>query len=193
MVGIAGRAEEALELMPACRPDIVLLDLGLPDESGLVLGADILERWPEVRILVLSALDDRRSVDEAVHLGFHGYLTKDTPVSRFEAAIRAVMAGTVVVPRYGGGSSARGRSDEVDLLAEQLTARELEVLGLLVEGRSGAEIAARLTISPNTVRTHVQSVLTKLQVHSRLEAVAFAVRHGLASASPGRPGSSVAV
>lgn len=163
-------------------PDVILVDIGLPDQSGLVVGRRLLEEAPEAKVIALSAIDDRRTIEEALRLGFHGYLTKGTPATRFERAIRSVMDGQVIVPRFGGRRF--DTDQDSSLLATQLTERELEVLGLLVAGASGSEIATRLGISPNTVRTHVQSILTKLQVHSRLEAAAFAVRHGLVRVEP---------
>jgi two-component system nitrate/nitrite response regulator NarL len=177
-VGTAERGDEAVSAALATHPDVILVDIGLPDQSGLVVGHRLLDELPEAKVIALSAVDDRRTIDEALRLGFHGYLTKETPVARFESAVRSVMDGQVIVPRFGGRLS--DADADASLLSGQLTAREIEVLGLLVAGASGSEMAARLGISANTVRTHVQSILTKLQVHSRLEAATFAVRHGLA-------------
>jgi two-component system nitrate/nitrite response regulator NarL len=144
-----------------------------------VAGRRILEEHPEAKVVALTALLSPATVREAVRLGFHGYITKDTPVSRFASSLRAVLDGQVVFPRRLASALGRPRDDGFDLLAAQLTARELEVLGLMAEGLSGTDIARKLGISTNTVRTHIQSILTKLQVHSRLEAVAFALRRGL--------------
>jgi two-component system nitrate/nitrite response regulator NarL len=172
----SGRA--ALEYLEDDRPDVILLDLGLPDRSGLAVGREILEFWPDAKLMVLTALDDPKAVEEAVRAGFRGYLTKDTPVSRFISSIEAIVAGQEVFPhRFAHAARRPGSSDSVWLLISQLTPREREVLGLLVEGADGRTIATRLGISRNTVRTHVQSILTKLQVHSRLEAATLAVRH----------------
>jgi len=178
VVGTAERGDQAVTTALATHPDIILVDIGLPDQSGLVVGNSLLAQLPEAKVIALSAIDDRRTIEEALRLGFHGYLTKETPVERFESAVRSVMDGQVIVPRFGGRPF--DFDEDASLLAAHLTAREIEVLGLLVEGASGSEMAARLGISANTVRTHVQSILTKLQVHSRLEAATFAVRHGLA-------------
>jgi DNA-binding NarL/FixJ family response regulator len=172
----SGRA--ALAYLEDDRPDVILLDLGLPDRSGLAVGREILESWPDAKLMVLTALDDPKAVEEAMRAGFRGYLTKDTPVSRFVSSIEAIVAGQEVFPhRFAHAARHPGSSDSVWLLISQLTPREREVLGLLVEGADGRTIAARLGISRNTVRTHVQSILTKLQVHSRLEAATLAVRH----------------
>lgn len=179
VIAIASSAEEALALAGA-KPDLVLVDVGLPDQSGLVLGRTLLDIFPGAKVLALTALDDPRAVEEAARSGFHGYLLKDQPVTQFSESIRSVLEGEYVFPRrFVAPSDARGSHDDSRLFADQLTPREREVLALLVEGASGQIVARRLGISSNTVRTHVQSILAKLQVHSRLEAVAFAVRHGV--------------
>lgn len=182
VVAVVGTAAESLRAVASFRPDVVLLDLGLPDRSGLAVGADIVADWPEIKVLALTALDDPRAVKEAMRAGFHGYVTKDIPAKRFVDAILATIGGQVVVPHRLAAQAAGARSprqNAVELMADQLTYRELDVLRLLAEGLRGDAISRRLGISPNTVRTHVQSILTKLQVHSRLEAATFAVRHGI--------------
>lgn len=180
VVGIVHSVEEALPAVHRLRPDLALVDIGLPDGSGLTLGQRILQESLETQVVALSALEDPRVVREALRAGFQGYIIKDTSISRFIQAIETVLSGEVVVPRTLAPRVAGMQSSEeeaVALLVDQLTPRELEVLELLVEGASGQSIARSLGISPNTVRTHVQNVLTKLQVNSRLEAATFAVRH----------------
>ncbi|HEX6579548.1 MAG TPA: response regulator transcription factor [Actinomycetota bacterium] len=177
-VGLATSGRGALEHLERDRPDVILLDLGLPDRSGLAVGREILEDWPEAKVVALTALDDQKTVEAAQVAGFCGYLSKNVPVSRFVASIEAVAAGQTVFPHRAASRRTHSpTNDSVWLLVSQLTAREREVLELLVEGAGGAMIARRLGISRNTVRTHVQSILTKLQVHSRLEAATLAVRH----------------
>jgi DNA-binding NarL/FixJ family response regulator len=178
-VAIAFTGSDAREAARREAPDVVLLDIGLPHESGLSVGRDILEEHPETKILIVTSLEDERAVREAVRSGFHGYLTKDTRLERFVGGIHAAVEGQLVLPQRLR-RKANGMDDDASLLASQLTPKECEVLALLAEGASSSEIARSLSISPNTVRTHVQSILAKLQVHSRLEAVAFAARHGIA-------------
>jgi len=180
VVAVATTGADGLEFARRLRPDLILVDIGLPDESGLVTGRRILGEFPEAKVIALTALDSPSAVREAMRVGFHGYLTKDTTVSRFASSLRTVLDGQVVLPRRLVSAVGRRRDDDGSaLLAAQLTAREREVLGLLAEGLGGTDIARRLGISTNTVRTHIQSILTKLQVHSRLEAAAFALRRGL--------------
>lgn len=178
VVGVVSTGEQAVAFVERSMPDVILMDIVLPDQSGLVAGSTILERWPDARILALTALSDRQAVDKALRTGFRGYLTKDTPISHFVNSVRSVMDGHLVLPhRLAPIVRRSANDDDVTLLIAQLTVREREVLALLVQGADGLAIASRLGISRNTVRTHVQSILTKLQVHSRLEAATFAVRH----------------
>jgi len=177
VVGIYTRAEEAVADALEIRPDLILMDVALPDQSGLVAGRRILQEWPEAKILVLTALEERLIAQEALQIGFRGYLTKSAPVAQFVNSVRSVLDGQFVMPHRPGPSSDAAQDRDTQLLIAQLTARERQVLALLVRGSSGGDIAAQLGISRNTVRTHVQSILTKLQVHSRLEAATFAVRH----------------
>jgi DNA-binding NarL/FixJ family response regulator len=180
MLGVARSGREALELFRRERPDLLMLDLGLPDMNGIELGRLLLESRPDVRILALTGRRDAQAVKEAMAAGFTGYLTKDTPLPSFAERIRSALRGEVVVPQWLETPRVVRRTQgdvTAELLAGQLTPREREVLSLLVEGSDNAEIARRLAVSANTVRTHVQSILTKLGVRSRLQAAAFAVRH----------------
>jgi NarL family two-component system response regulator LiaR len=182
VLGIAASGAEALEAVQREHPEVVLVDLGLPDMPGLTLGRAILEQQPGTKVLAVTGLDHARVAREVLQAGFHGFLTKDTPLPQFIKSVRAAMEGQVInLPRRERARSGAGDDEQRDaaLLAGQLTPRELEVLEILVQGGSNAEIARQLHLSPNTVRTHVQSILTKLQVRSRLEAAAFAVRFGI--------------
>jgi two-component system, NarL family, nitrate/nitrite response regulator NarL len=180
VVAVVSRGLEATEAVDRSSPDIILMDIALPDQNGLAAGRAILDRHPDAKIIAVTALTDRATVDEALRIGFIGYLTKDTPVAQFVNAVRSAMDGHLVLPHRLSPNQERTQQHEgVTLLASQLTPRERDVLALLVRGANGKLAAAQLGISPNTVRTHVQSILTKLQVHSRLEAATFAVRHRL--------------
>jgi two-component system, NarL family, nitrate/nitrite response regulator NarL len=175
-------AARALAVISSEPPDVVLVDLGLPDMSGIDVAKEILRRRPETKVLALTGLNDPRAVREALQAGLHGYLTKDTPLLRFVNAIEASLEGQVVIPHTLASAAAGKRSPQeqyADMVRQHLTPREYEVLALLVEGSNTKGMAIRLGLSPNTVRTHVQNILEKLQVGSRLEAAAFAVRHQL--------------
>ena len=172
--------DDALDAVDHHLPSLVLLEIDLPTTSGLSVGKSILEHHPQAKVVALSDAGDPRTAREAIEMGFHGYLTKDMPVGQLMTALGAVLDGQVVIPRALAGPASGGKWPEdrhMHLIVDQLTAREREVLAMLVEGASSQEIARRLFVSLHTVRSHVQSVLTKLQVHSRLEAVAFAVQH----------------
>jgi DNA-binding NarL/FixJ family response regulator len=182
VLGIARSGAEALEAVRLHDPDVVLIDLGLPDMTGLELGREILDEKPSIRVLAVTGMDQSRVAREVLRAGFHGFLTKDTPLPQFIKSVKAVSEGQVInLPRREAVRPPVGDGEQRDaaLLAGQLTPRELEVLEILVRGGSNAEVAQELGLSPNTVRTHVQSILTKLQVRSRLEAAAFAVRFGI--------------
>ena len=182
VLDVAASVQEGLASVRAGVPDVVLVDLGLPDGDGISLGRSIVAEHPDVRVIALTALNDPKAVGEALRAGFSGYLTKDTPLTQFVGMIRAAMEGQVVIPQRLAAAAAGARTAEerhASLLAEQLSPRERQVLTLLAEGANSEDIAGRLSVSPNTVRTHVQSILTKLQVHSRLEAATFAVRYGI--------------
>ncbi len=180
VLGVYTTAEAGLAGAREHRPDLVLLDLGLPDRPGLELGMEIIEELPETKVVVLTALEDEQSMQAAHRAGFNGYLTKQTDADRFRRALRSVEDGQTVFPQRRASRAKKERTGD-ELLAEQLTSREVEVLQLLAEGATSNGMAEQLRVSPNTVRTHVQGILSKLQVHSRLEAAAFAVRHGLVS------------
>jgi two-component system, NarL family, nitrate/nitrite response regulator NarL len=178
--GVARSGSEGLLQARAARPELVMVDLGLPDMSGIDLGRLILAEFPGTTVLALTGRKDPQAVSEASAAGFAGYLTKDTPLPKFADRIRAALRGEVVAPQRMETPRVVTRTAEEQsaaLLAGQLTPRELEVLSLLVTGSDNADIARRLSVSANTVRTHVQSILTKLGVRSRLQAAAFAVRH----------------
>jgi two-component system, NarL family, nitrate/nitrite response regulator NarL len=183
---VASSRAEALEVIDRIVPDIVLMDLGLPDGNGIEVGRSILARYPGIKVLALTARSDPTSVKQVMRAGFSGFLTKDTPLDKLAAAIRLALDGHVIIPHRVAGAAAGARSPEqenAELLASQLTPRELEVLALLVQGAGSNAIADSLSVSMNTVRTHIQSILTKLQVKSRLGAAAFAVRYNVVPSS----------
>ncbi|MGH2707027.1 MAG: response regulator [Actinomycetota bacterium] len=181
---LATSGNEGMTMADRAAPDVAVVDVCLPDVGGIEVGRRILADRPGTKVLALSALVDPRALKEADRAGFHGYLIKDISVTHFVRSIRAAGNGHVVKPHRisisapGAGPRSPEERDAI-LLTDQLTPREREVLALLVEGATSSEIMRTLRVSPNTVRTHIQSILTKLQVHSRLEAATFAVRYGI--------------
>ena len=181
VVVVCRNGADGLRALRRERPDVVLLDIQM-DDDGFDVGRQMLEERPESKIIILTKLDEPRVVKDALRVGFHAFLTKETPVADFVDAIFATLEGQTLVPEHSAASVPTipaARDQRIALIAGQLTPREREVLELLVHGVGGHEISRRLGISPNTVRTHVQSILTKLQVHSRLEAATFAVWNGI--------------
>jgi two-component system nitrate/nitrite response regulator NarL len=166
------------------RPDLVLLDIGLPDRSGIAVGREILEERPETSVVALTALDDGRLVKDAMRAGFAGYLTKDAPSHQFVRSLESIVDGNVVVSQKFA-RAANGNAEHAPETLARLTDRERQVLSLLADGAGSETIAKAMSITLNTARTHVQNVLTKLQVHSRLEAATFAARHGLLDPTKG--------
>lgn len=157
-------------------PDLVLIELDV-DGTGPAIGERFLRRDPSVKLVgLLSSIDpeDHKAMTRA---GFTGYMTKDTPLSTFVHGLRHCLAGRPV--RVPSRLEPTRRRRPADLLRDQLTPREREVVAILVEGGGNEQIGLRLHISPNTVRTHVQNVLSKLQLHSRVEIAAWAFRNGL--------------
>ena len=178
VVGSVTTVEQGLEAARDCCPDLVLADVYLPDGCGITMGRRILAENPKTKVLIVTATD-QLAATELVRDGFVGYLTKDTPLGQFVKCVKAALDGHIVVrqtpiPRSEGRS---GEEVSVQLRIGQLTNREKEVLSLLVKGANGLVISNQLSISPNTVRSHIQNILIKLQVKSRLEAAAFAVRY----------------
>ena len=163
--------------------DVALVDIGLPDRSGLSVGREIMDLDSRTLVVALTAVKDALIARHALKLGFAAYLPKDISLDIFAQGLRNVLRGRRIDLSSAGPSTSRRPSRTEPWRGSDLTGRELEVLSLLVEGCTGPTIATRLGISRNTVRTHIQSILTKVQVHSRLQAVAFAVEEGLVDVS----------
>ena len=189
VVGQAGSLAEARKLLEdgaAAKVDVAIVDLGLPDGYGGELIKDLREAHPQAQALVLSATLERSEVARAVEAGAGAVLHKSEGIEKVVENVRRLRAGETLLPlaevveflRFA--SSRRDREREEREALERLTPREIEVLKALAEGFDGKEIARRLSISPTTERNHVASILTKLGVHSRLQALVFALRHGIA-------------
>lgn len=179
VVGEAAGGDEALTVVAALRPDVVLTDLRMPAPSGGALIRLLLERVPETRILVLTTHDTDADVLPAVEAGAIGYLLKDAPREELFRAVRAAARGeTVLSPSVAAVLLARVRP-RAPLPASNLSAREREVLALIAQGRTNREAAAALFISEATVKTHLLHIYAKLEVPDRASAVSAAHRRGL--------------
>ena len=183
VAGSAADGAEALALLRRLdRIDAVLMDLTMPVMSGVEATERIARDHPEVAVLVLTTYADDGSIAVALAAGARGYLTKDAGRAEIGAALRAVVSGQLT---FGAGVSGRvasalsGRGAEKDRLPAGLTAREAEVLGLIAAGLSNGEIAAELVIAEATVKTHINNAFAKIGVRNRIEALRYAVRHGL--------------
>jgi DNA-binding NarL/FixJ family response regulator len=164
------------------RPDVALVDIRVPDSGGIEAGRRIIRDHPLAKVLALTAQEDAGVLAAASQAGFHGWVLKDGSVSQLVGSIRGVLEGRIAQPLRGSQRPAKVQSPaerDAALLAQHLTRREREVLSLLVEGETSQSISHSLSLSPHTVRTHIQNILTKLQVHSRFEAASFAVRFEL--------------
>lgn len=181
VVAVTETAEDAREAIERLRPNVVLVDLNLPDEDGLELGDQISVTLPETKVVAVTARDDPATIEESIRRGFAGYIPKSSSAAAFARALESIIEGQLVVPRthVQRGPRRRGTRDKT----ASLTVREREVLGLLAGGATGEEIASALHVSPHTIRTHIQRILEKLNVHSRLQAAAIAMREGLVEAT----------
>jgi DNA-binding NarL/FixJ family response regulator len=185
-LGSAGTLQEGRRLFDREPfPEVLLLDVDLPDGDGLDLVDFVKETSPKTSIVVLTSLSDERTLFRAVDSGISGFTSKNSSVSELLFTIRQAYQGEIVVPTaLLLGMLMRLPRDKAAAYREQkgwerLTPREYEILSGLSRGRSGTEISEELNIAPLTVRTHIRNLLSKLGVHSRLEAVTFALRNGL--------------
>jgi DNA-binding NarL/FixJ family response regulator len=185
VVAVAADGLEAIAEAERARPNVALVDLNLPNCDGIRATDLITDQIPECRVVVLADEEDERALVDAVEAGASGFLTKECPLSELIDATRAIHDGETLIPRRMLGPLLsrlilrRREQDDALRRAGRLTRREREVLALLAEGADNDAIAQRLVISPQTARTHIQNVLSKLGVHSRLEAAAFVVQNGI--------------
>jgi DNA-binding NarL/FixJ family response regulator len=175
VVGEARNAEEAIELAPQLRPDLLLLDIDLPGMTGIEAVRELAPRLPETRIVMLTVSTDRRDLLEAMRHGAAGYLTKDLTGEALLRSVRGLRRGDLAMSRQHAAQVVEhlqrgGRGGIPDEMGGLLSAREHEVLRLLADGLTDREIAGALAISPRTVESHVSSVLRKLGVRNRAEA-----------------------
>ena len=175
IVGSAASGEEALAIINRNRPDLLLLDLRMPGMDGIGVLQALKKIGDPPRVIILTSFDKDEDIYRAIRAGAQGYLLKDTTEAEMICAIKVVNAGSRYIPRH----IAARLADR--MMRSDLTARELQILEQLAEGSTNKQIAETLDISDNTVRHHVNSIMEKLQVSDRTEAVATAIRSGVLS------------
>ena len=195
MMGAVGSAEEALERCRQQAPDVALVDFDLPGVDGIEATRMLKELSPETQVVIITAFQEPEIVARAVEAGASGYIPKTQAAEELLDVVRKAGAGEIVLPpgdmaslllKLQRAQAARSQSDK---LISKLTSREIQTLNAIAEGKSTQEVANALYISPLTVQTHVKSILAKLEVHSKLEAVTFALRQGVIRIE-GRPSGS---
>ncbi|MCJ7832597.1 MAG: response regulator transcription factor [Actinobacteria bacterium] len=181
VVGEASNGIELLDLIEKESPEIALVDIRMPEMDGLEAAREIRERFPDVGVIMLSAYDDRQFVVEAVRSGARGYVLKARDAEHLIQTVRLVASGNMVIDPQLVVALAEELSDakEKDRKADTLTAREVEVLQLLAFGHTNRDIAEKLFISPDTVKTHLEHIFEKLGASDRTAAVAEALRRRL--------------
>ena len=174
----------AVEKVGVERPDVVLLDLDMPEMDGIAATREIKRVNPDARVILISAYEDDELVARALRAGAAGFISKSRPVADVAAAVRAVYRGESLMEPKELERLLRhveSRAEEESALrakVERLTPRQVEILQLMADGLAPSEVAEHLGISRHTLRTHVQNILTKLGVHSKLQALAHAIRFG---------------
>ena len=186
VVGEAADGHQALARTSELQPDVVLMDIGMPEMNGLEATRLIKERWPQIQVLLLTVHDDEEYLFRALKVGASGYVLKEAEAAELVRAIEAAHSGEMflypsvvrsLVHDYLRRVGEGGEEERQHL--EALTERQREVLQLIADGRTTQEIAERLVISPHTVQTHRQNIMRKLNLHSRAELIKYAIRHGL--------------
>jgi NarL family two-component system response regulator LiaR len=178
---LAGQAADGTEAVALCarlQPDVVLMDLVMPEMDGVTATRIIRERWPETQVIALTSFQEKELVKDALQAGAISYLLKNVSMDDLSEAVRAACAGRSTLAQEAIQALIRAESEE-PAPGGDLTAREREVLALLVEGLTNPEISERLVISLGTTRSHVSKILHKLEVSNRAEAIAVALRHNL--------------
>lgn len=180
LVGQAGSGSEALTKCRLSSPDVILMDIIMPGMDGLATTRAVLDQFPNTRVIMLTSFAEEDQVEEALAIGASGYLLKNTPIDAMADAIRSAQVGQTTIGPEATQALIRARSSEPKP-GFDISEREKEVLALVVEGLTNAEIAERLSISPATVRHHVSACISKLGAANRAQAAAMAVEYQILS------------
>jgi|SRR5690606_28248769 len=176
LIGTASNGMEALQLCETMKPDVILLDLLMPEMDGVTTIKNVHENFPDIRIVVLTSSDDEKLIRQALHAGAMSYLVKNVSVPALIEAIRAAAHGKSTLAQEATQVLV-GAIQRPPAIGHNLSARELETLKFMIRGLKNHEIAKQMMVSTSTVKKHVSSILTKLGVSSRLEAVTLAIQH----------------
>jgi DNA-binding NarL/FixJ family response regulator len=186
VVGEAADGHEAVAKAQEAMPDVILMDVRMPKRSGIEATQKIKEMLPHVKILMLTISDDEADLYEAIKAGASGYLLKEISIDEVADAVRSVWAGqSRISPSMAAklltefAAMSKRAEERQQLPAPRLTDREMEVLKLVAQGLNNRDIAKELFISENTVKNHIRNILEKLHLHSRMEAVVYAVKEKL--------------
>ena len=181
VVGTAENGRDAIRLAHELKPDVIIMDLIMPDMDGIETTLAIKKQEPEARILILTSFDDQDHIQEIMSAGASGYLIKDSTTDELLQAIRSIYSGHLVLSPavMQALSTTSTRSESIELANFTLTPRELEVLARIVDGLNNPAIAEKLSISNGTVRKHVSTILGKLNVSNRTQAALFAKENNL--------------
>jgi NarL family two-component system response regulator LiaR len=178
IIGEAKNGREAVKLCEENRPDVVLMDLVMPEMNGVAATREIHQKWPDIQIIALTSFQEKEMIRDVLQAGAISYLLKDATGEELAEAIRAAQAGRPMLAPEALEALIK-QNERTSDLGKDLTNRELEVLGLLIKGMSNPEIAQNLYISRSTVKVHVSNLLSKLGVSNRAEAVSIAIQEKL--------------
>jgi two-component system NarL family response regulator len=193
VVGEAATGREAVQLVEQLRPDVVLMDIYMPDGNGLQATREIRAHFPDTKVVMLTSSENDEHLYQAVRYGAAGYLLKNLNASELFSLIEGVVRGEAAMTREmasGLLKSVAKRTAEPSRGEETLTERELVVLRFMATGASNQDIAERMCISINTVKSHIRSILDKLQLENRTQAANYAMNYGLVSPLSEEPGST---
>lgn len=180
VVGEADDGKKGVELALELRPDIILMDLVMKEMDGIEATRQIIEQWPEAKIIIVTSFLDDEKVYPALEAGATSYMLKTSKAGEIANAVRATYHGqSVLEPEVTGKMMVKMRQKNQHLPHEELTSRELEILLLMAQGKANQDIADELFIALKTVKTQVSNILSKLQVQDRTQAVIYAFKHSL--------------
>lgn len=180
VIGEADDGKKGVELCLDLRPDVILMDLVMKEMDGIEATKQIIESWPEAKIIIVTSFLDDEKVYPALEAGATSYLLKTSKASEIANAVRSTYQGqSILEPEVTGKMMMKMRQKDVTNPHDQLTTREMEILMLMTEGKSNQEIADELFIALKTAKTHVSNILSKLEVQDRTQAVIYAFKHSL--------------